>query len=67
MTVSRTNNAVRVVLTGLPSRNYGIEGTTNTLNWLNFTNGLSDTNGLLQFDDTNYPATPMRFYRGVFP
>jgi len=40
---------------------------TNFLNWSSFTNGLSDTNGLLQFDDTNFPANPLRFYRGVFP
>jgi len=63
----QTNQTVRVKLSGLPSRNYGIEGSTNLLGWLSFTNGLSDTNGLLQFDDTNYLASPLRFYRGVFP
>ena len=63
----QTNQKVRVKLSGLPSRNYGIEGSTNLLGWLSFTNGLSDTNGLLQFDDTNYLASPWRFYRGVFP
>ena len=67
LAVLRTNNVMRVKLNGLPIRSYAIEGTTNLLNWSVFTNGLSDTNGLLQLDDTNYPSSALRFYRGVFP
>ena len=67
LAVLRTNNVLRVKLNGLPARSYGIEGSMNFTNWSSLTNGLSDTNGLLQLDDTNYPASALRFYRGVFP
>jgi hypothetical protein len=32
------------------------------LNWLYLGSVLADTNGLIQFDDTNAPACPSRFY-----
>jgi len=67
LSAQSTNNAMRVILSGLPGRNYAIERTADFLAWSTMTNGLSDTNGLLQFDDTNFPATSPRFYRGVFP
>jgi hypothetical protein len=62
-----TNNAMRVTLTGLPVRNYSIESTTDFSNWSTLTNGLSDTNGVLQVSDPNNITSPAKFYRGVFP
>lgn len=62
-----TNNAMRIRLTGLPARNYAIEKTVDFLGWSTLTNGLSDTNGVLQFDDTSFQTNLARFYRGVFP
>ena len=67
MTAMQTNQLVRVSLNGLPTRNYRIEGTTNFQNWSSVVNGVSDTNGLLQFDDTNFFVNPGRYFRGVFP
>ena len=32
------------------------------LNWLDLGTILADTNGLMQFDDTNAPNFPARFY-----
>jgi len=58
---------VRITLTGLPARNYSIETTTDFFGWSTLTNGLSDTNGLLQASDPNFLASPAKFYRGVFP
>ena len=62
-----TNGVMRVTLSGLPARNYAIENTADFLGWSTLTNGLTDTNGVLQVDDTNFPANPAQFYRGVFP
>jgi hypothetical protein len=67
LTASPVNNAMRIKLTGLPTRTYAIQSTADFLGWTTLTNGSSDTNGVLQFDDTNFPVTPARFYRGVFP
>ena len=63
----KTNNAMGVQLSGLPSQNYSIEDTTDFLNWSSVTNGLNGTNGVFQFADSNFLQTPMRFFRGVFP
>ena len=62
-----TNSVMRLTLNGLPTRNYAIENTADFIGWSTLTNGWSDTNGVLQFDDTNFPASPAQFYRGVFP
>ncbi len=62
-----TNGVMRVTLSGLPARNYSIENTADFLGWSTLTNGLTDTNGVLQVDDTNLLAHPVQFYRGVFP
>ena len=67
MALLKTNNAVRVQLNGLASQNYSIEGTTNFLNWSSVTSGVSGTNGVLKFDDTNFLLNPQRFFRGVYP
>jgi hypothetical protein len=63
----RTNNLMRVKLNGLPSRSYRIETSADLVGWSTLTNGLSDTNGVLQYDDTTFPTNPARFFRGVFP
>jgi len=67
MAAAQTNRALRVTLKGLPVRTYAIESTADFVAWSTLTNGLSNTNGVLEFDDTNFPANPARFYRGVFP
>ena len=47
---------------GLPGESFDIEASMDLLNWLDLGTVLADTNGLLQFDDTNAPNFPSRFY-----
>jgi hypothetical protein len=47
---------------GSPGEVFDIEASTDLLNWLDLGSVLADTNGLMQFDDTNAPAYPARFY-----
>ena len=67
LTAIGTNGVMRVTLRGLPGRSYAIERTADFVAWAPVTNGLSDTNGIMQLDDTGLLANPARFYRGVFP
>jgi hypothetical protein len=47
---------------GTPGESFDIQASTNLLNWLDLGSVLADTNGLIQFDDTNAPVFPSRFY-----
>jgi len=47
---------------GTPGKSFDIEASAGLLNWLDLGSVLADTNGLMQFDDTNAPAYPARFY-----
>jgi outer membrane protein assembly factor BamB len=47
---------------GSPGESFDIEASADLLNWLDLGSVLADTNGLLQFDDTNAPNYPARFY-----
>jgi streptogramin lyase len=47
---------------GSPGESFDIEASIDLLNWLDLGTVLADTNGLLQFDDTNAPNFPSRFY-----
>jgi hypothetical protein len=47
---------------GAPGEAFDIEASTNLLDWLDLGTILADTNGLIQFDDTNAPNYPYRFY-----
>jgi len=67
LAVTLTNDTARVQLTGLASQTYAIESTTDLVNWLSVTSGVSGANGLFQFSDTNVLQNPLLFYRGVFP
>src|SRR5262249_24940551 len=45
----------------------GIEASTNLVFWTNVGSGLTDTNGLLLFQDTNPSHFPNRVYRAYWP
>ena len=47
---------------GTPGESFDIEASEDLLHWLDLGSVLADTNGLMQFDDTNAPAYPARFY-----
>jgi hypothetical protein len=47
---------------GSPGESFDIEASVDLLNWLDLGTVLADTNGLMQFDDTNAPNFPSRFY-----
>jgi hypothetical protein len=49
------------------SGQYAIEGTSDFFNWQSLITNTADANGLIQFDDTNAPTIPYRFYRGKQP
>jgi Beta-propeller repeat len=47
---------------GSPGESFDIQASEDLLNWLDLGSVLADTNGLMQFDDTNAPNYPARFY-----
>ena len=58
----RSDGTVILQAQGSPGESFDIEASQDLLNWLDLGTFLADTNGLLQFDDTNAPAYPSRFY-----
>ena len=58
----RSDGTVILQAQGAPGENFDIEASQDLLNWLDLGTFLADTNGLLQFDDTNAPNYPARFY-----
>jgi len=58
----RSDGTVILKAQGSPGESFDIEASQDLLNWLDLGTFLADTNGLLQFDDTNAPAFPARFY-----
>jgi hypothetical protein len=62
----KTNGAMHLEFHTLPGRQYSIEATTNFLNWDNLVTSNAGANGIVQYDDTNAPTIPYRFYRGTY-
>ena len=58
----RSDGTVILQAQGAPGESFDIEASSDLLNWLDLGSVLADTNGLMQFDDTNAPAYPARFY-----
>ena len=58
----RSDGTVILQAQGTPGESFDIEASADLLNWLDIGSVLADTNGLMQFDDTNAPAYPARFY-----
>ena len=58
----QTNGTVLIETQGSPGESFDIQASSDLLNWLDLGTILADTNGLLQFDDTNAPNFPARFY-----
>jgi hypothetical protein len=47
---------------GYPGESFDIQASADLQTWLDLGSAIADTNGLLQFDDTNAPNYPARFY-----
>jgi hypothetical protein len=58
----RADGTVLLEAQGSPGESFDIQASTDLLNWLDLGSVLADTNGLMQFDDTNAPICPARFY-----
>jgi hypothetical protein len=58
----QTNGTVLIEAQGSPGEMFDIEASTNLQTWLDLGTVTADTNGLIQFDDTNAPNLPARFY-----
>jgi hypothetical protein len=58
----RPDGTVILQAQGSPGKRFDIEASQDLLKWLDLGTFLADTNGLLQFDDTNAPNYPARFY-----
>jgi hypothetical protein len=58
----QTNGTVLIETQGTPGQSFDIQASSDLLNWLDLGTILADTNGLMQFDDTNAPNFPARFY-----
>jgi hypothetical protein len=56
------NGTVLLQTEGSPGESFEIQASEDLLNWLDLGSVLADTNGLMQFDDTNAPNYPARFY-----
>jgi hypothetical protein len=57
----QTNNSPRLVLSGEPGLTYGLQRSSNFVDWVTVTN-LVNTNGIFEFVDTLAPNSP-RFYK----
>jgi hypothetical protein len=58
----RSDGTIILQAQGSPGESFDIEASEDLLNWLDLGSVLADTNGFIQFDDTNAPAFPARFY-----
>jgi hypothetical protein len=58
----RPDGTVILQAQGSPGESFDIEASADLLNWLDLGLATADTNGLMQFDDTNAPNYPARFY-----
>ncbi|HTA29712.1 MAG TPA: SBBP repeat-containing protein, partial [Candidatus Cybelea sp.] len=58
----QTNGTVVIETQGSPGAMFDIEASTNLVDWLDLGSAPADTNGLIQFLDTNAPNFPSRFY-----
>jgi hypothetical protein len=58
----RSDGTVILQAQGSPGESFDIQASADLLNWLDLGPVTADTNGLMQFDDTNAPAFSSRFY-----
>jgi hypothetical protein len=58
----RSDGTVQLQAQGSPGESFDVKASTDLQTWLDIGSVIADTNGLLQFDDTNAPNFDFRFY-----
>ena len=61
----QANGTVLLQTQGSPGETFAIEASADLINWLDIGAATADTNGLMQFADTNAPNFPARFYNTI--
>jgi hypothetical protein len=63
VTVQKQSNGNFILqASGSPGESFDIQASTNLQSWVDLGEVIADTNGLVQFDDTNAASFPARFY-----
>ena len=62
-----SNHHMQLRFAGIPGKTYRIQSSTNLSTWVDLGTLIEDASGLLQYEDTNAPSFPTRFYRTVTP
>jgi hypothetical protein len=62
-----TNGYFQLRLSSSTNTSFEIQASTNLADWTSIGSGITDTNGLLFFQDTNAAGFPSRFYRAFWP
>jgi hypothetical protein len=58
----KPDGTVMLQTQGAPGESFDIQASADLQSWLDLGSATADTNGLMQFDDTNAPNYPARFY-----
>jgi hypothetical protein len=58
----RADGTILLEVQGSPGESFDVQASADLLNWTDLGSFLADTNGLMQFDDTNAPNFSARFY-----
>ncbi len=58
----RADGSMLLQAMGYPGETFTIEASADLETWFGIGTAIADTNGLMQFDDTNAPTIPARFY-----
>src|SRR5208283_3725772 len=58
----RSDGTVLLQAQGAPGESFDVQASSNLQSWLDLGSVIADTNGLMQFDDTNAPQYNWRFY-----
>jgi uncharacterized repeat protein (TIGR01451 family) len=64
LAATNSPNGVQLILQGQPSQNYGIQVSTDLLNWTTISTNTAGVNGIFTFSDSN-TNSPGQFYRAI--
>jgi hypothetical protein len=62
-----TNGNFQLAFSSSTNTGFGIQASTNLVDWTNIGSGYTDASGLLLFQDTNAAGFPGRYYRSYWP
>lgn len=67
ITLQTISNGLQLIGLTLPGLAFKVQTSSDLINWTTIFTNLSDTNGLVQFTDSNPSTNPVRFFRILFP